>query len=86
MSGVVGDSGSSVLIRMAFALAGAGILAAAVYAGSSVSDFKARADRTEGTVTALSAGGSHPVIHVANAAGASFDFDGNGLIFFLSTR
>ncbi len=82
MSGVVGDGGSSVLIRAGFALAEAGLLLAALHSGSRISDFEARADRTVGVITASSAGGSHPVIHVTTADGASFDFGANGLIFF----
>ncbi|MGI4796212.1 MAG: DUF3592 domain-containing protein [Janthinobacterium lividum] len=81
MSGVVAGTGSSIGIRIAFALGGAGLLVAAYLLASSIMSFRTGATRAEGTVTALSAGGSHPVIRFTTADGSAFSFSSNGLIF-----
>ena len=71
----------SLLTKLGLGLAGAVLLAAAIAASMSVRRFEAGATRTNGTVVALRAGGSHPTVEFTASDGLIRRFYPNGLIF-----
>ncbi len=64
-----------------FTVAGAILLAIAIYNAWGTYGFLRSATRASGTVAALNAGGSHPQIEFQTAAGEAISYPQGGLIF-----
>jgi hypothetical protein len=69
------------LARIPFILVGVALLAAAVAVAISVRAFTRDAERSDGVVTRLNAGGSHPQIEFTTASGRKISYPQGGLIF-----
>jgi hypothetical protein len=69
------------LARILFILVGVALLAAAVAVAISVRAFTRNAERSDGVVARLNAGGSHPQIEFTTASGRKISYPQGGLIF-----